>query len=488
MKRYFFLMLFLGMLLLPKAFAEGSIQTGLNQFLYDYDAGNGGGLLSATTHPLYVILNSATEVINVSMCNSSSTLYFEVWNEAGTTKYYTSPTVVGATGPTICSLTSSTSSLNPAAGFRWSPQDYLLGSLGAGTYQIRLFNLSTQNFLYYDISVTASKLDNPDPSQLAGRLFAYHWPFNANNYTLATSTDANYFALVPGGRPNTNYVWQLDLNNFAGFVYDIIANDTGVNGQDIVYSTPFSGYSVTELYPIYLAYPVNAFPEPTQPPQISNVYFTDSAGVDHTISPSSSVGVQDTGRFHFESDVEGTYLVILDANRDGIFGNSLGGIDDVYLFDRVLIGSNTVVWDGKDNQGNSLSDGAYQAKLEVRIGEYHFIAGDAETSGGGTNDGLTIYRALSNTNLQPAQVFWDDLTGFDPDKAGNGGSTLPAGQTSVVGQSSGSFRHTWVLIVSEIWPMWILTFMVFPHKHPCMRLSKMIVTQRLILVWQKTLR
>ena len=61
----------------------------------------------------------------------------------------------------------------------------------------------------------------------------------------------------------------------------------------------------------------------------------------------------------------------------------------------------------------------------------------------GTQDGLTIYGVKTDKSLYGVPVFWDDLTGFNPNKAGNGGSTRPLGRTSVVGQLSGAFRHTW---------------------------------------------
>ena len=160
--------------------------------------------------------------------------------------------------------------------------------------------------------------------------------------------------------------------------------------------------------------------------------------------------MQDTGLFKFTSDVPGRYLITIDANQDGVFGSSTvvngNEQDDVYLFGAMVAGANAVVWNGRDNKGAVLPDGVYQAQIQGRIGEYHFVAADVETSGGGgtqNQNGLTIYGVKTDKSLFGVPVFWDDLTGFTPNKDGHGGSTLPNGRVSVVEQLSGPFRHTW---------------------------------------------
>ncbi|MCA9839799.1 MAG: DUF11 domain-containing protein [Trueperaceae bacterium] len=462
-QRIFGLLLFLTATLANWASAEGSAQInsatyGLNQPLYEYNASS--SLLSSSTHPLYVILDSASSVINVSLCaedtsgTSKDDIYFEVWattqtggkyGPSGSSPIYTAPVRPdGTTEAAACTFGASTTSLNPPSNYRWAPID---NGRTAGVYEIRLHNNNNDTFLQFDISVTPNKSTNPNPNLAAGRLFAYNWAFDAGNYGQAQSTDANYYVLVPGGHSNTNYVWQLDLQSFAGYIYDIIANALGVvetsSGQNVGYSVPYTGHGLNELYPIYLGYPANAQPEPLTPPSISNYRFLDNSGIDQTISPGSTTSIQDSGTFLFTSDIPGTAQVIIDANQDGIFGNTAFGIDDIYLYDLVVAGNNSITWDGRDNDGTILPDGSYDAQLQVRIGEYHFVAGDAETSGGGSNNGLTIYRASSSTSLFSTPVFWDDLTGFDPDISGNGGSNLPSGTNSIVGASTGSFRHTW---------------------------------------------
>ena len=60
-------------------------------------------------------------------------------------------------------------------------------------------------------------------------------------------------------------------------------------------------------------------------PEISNVQFNDSAGT-NTISPNGD-GNQDTGTFSFDSNVDGTYQVIVDTDGDGT-GNNADTNDD----------------------------------------------------------------------------------------------------------------------------------------------------------------
>ena len=144
------------------------------------------------------------------------------------------------------------------------------------------------------------------------------------------------------------------------------------------------------------------------------------------------MGVNDSGNFKFTSDADGTYTITIDTNKDGIYGAG----------DRLLLGTSlasvetSVVWDGKNAAGTVLPVGNYTAELKVRLGEYHFVAYDVETSGGGTANGLTVYRATSQTGTANTQVYWDDVTKLP----GQGGtSNLPSGGTS--GTAAGT--HTW---------------------------------------------
>lgn len=400
--------------------AEGSAQLGLTQPIYDMDGALANGAIDAASASLFVDISSAGEIINISVCGSANgdDIDIEIFDPTDTSVF-------------TQSLTSSNVDCADLMAADLTTPVTFDGTV-VGAYRITLQNIDDSIFERYDISVTAPlSTDDPDPSVAAGRLWAYSWNVNAGSFAEVASTDANLYALVPGGRPNTNYIWQLDLNNFAGFVYNIIANDIGVDGDNSGYSIPRSGNSATYKFPVYTGVPAIAGPQPALPPSISGVVFRDDAGVDSGISPNGGDGTQDTGSFDFVSDVAGTYAITVDIDQDGIYGNA----GDLLLLGSTVVGINTVTWDGTDAAGIPLPVGTYNVEISLRMGEYHFIANDAETSGGPAADGLTIFLSDQQGNLSNTDVFWDDVTVL----GAGGTTTLPDGELS--GTTAGS--HTW---------------------------------------------
>ena len=393
-----------------QSWAEGSYQTGLNQPMFDYP--NRG-------FAQFIDVQQAGEVINISVCGGDDTddLRVEIYDPAG--NQVLDQTLQDAN-------VSCTDDFSAPLG---NPVRYVTTAAdGIGAYEIRLDNINGGQLSRFDISITADAQTDPDPTAAAGRLWALQWGFNAGSYEEQAATDADYFPLVPGGRPGTNYVWKLDLNKFAGYVYVLRANDLGVDAPNSGYSVPTSGNSVTPKFPIYLNYPLVAHPRPTDPPVIDGFRFIDSDGQDHAISPGVTAGVQDSGVFEFTADTDGTYSIIIDSNLDGQFGAG----DKLLLGNVTAGGLQQVPWDGTGPDGNTLPVGNYPARLQLRLGEYHFIAEDAETSGGNV-DGLTIYLANSDGSVQDTRVYWDDATFL------GGGTTLPDGALS----STPAGHHTW---------------------------------------------
>jgi uncharacterized repeat protein (TIGR01451 family) len=405
--------------------AEGSAQFGINQPLTSYSSGNS----------IYVDITTAGEVINTSVCGNADAddLRIQIFE---TSPNATNPLLVPITGANVLNQTLASGNVlcnNSMTGTLTTPLKFT--TTRTGTYEIRLNNLTntgidtpTNVFKRFDVTVTPSTSSPVDPMALLGRVYAYKWRFYTNSFTQASATNANLFIKVPGGKTGESFVWQLDLNNFAGNLYSLVANKIGVNPPNSGLSTNTSGNSVTPVFPQYLSYPAVVDPRPTALPLLSSFTFTDSAGIDNTISPGGTIGVQDSGTFKFQTDVTGTFVVVIDKNKDGIFGSG-----DVTLLSAAVPGVNSIVWNGKDNNGVVLPPGTYNAQLQVRIGEYHFVAEDAETSGGGINDGLTFYEARSQTNLLGTNVFWDDQTLLA------GTTTLPAGASSLTAQG----KHTW---------------------------------------------
>ncbi|WP_257235808.1 isopeptide-forming domain-containing fimbrial protein [Nostoc sp. 'Peltigera malacea cyanobiont' DB3992] len=92
----------------------------------------------------------------------------------------------------------------------------------------------------------------------------------------------------------------------------------------------------------------------------------------------TSVGVG--GNFSFNAASTGSYQIIIDTNNDGIFDPS----SDRVLQNVLAIGSNVVLWDGKDASGTNLQplagNAPYNAIITTRSGEYHFPMLDAENN------------------------------------------------------------------------------------------------------------
>ncbi len=402
------LLLGLGLGLVPgEVCAEGSFQVGLNQPLLEY--GYTSGLILNGVRPIFVDIISAGEVINISLCGDdiSDSVRAEIYDSGGTQVF----TQTISNGNVSCN--------DPFTSPLTNPMRHV--TTAADTYEIRLNSQGGTQLFRFDVTVTPNVLTDPDPTEAQGRIWARNWAFDTDSFSL--STDADYFILVPGGRPSTNYVWLLDLNNFAGNVYDIVANELGVNAPNSGYSVPRTGNTLTENFPIYMSYPGIAAPPPLTPPTLTGLRFIDDAGIDNGISPGVTLGVQDSGDFEFSTDVSGTYSIVIDLNQDGQFG-----ADDRLLLGVATSGLNTVTWDGLDALGANVPVGVYQARVQVRLGEYHFVANDAETSGG-TEPGLTIFQSFVGGGTSDTPVFWDDLTFL------GGTTTLPNGAPAA--------RHTW---------------------------------------------
>lgn len=425
--RQLFAKLLLPLLLIPAVVqAEGVVQMGLGQDLLDHQGIQAEGHApDSASASVYVDILAAGEVINVSLCGTSDADAIEV-------SFY-APSNDSVPVNTQSLASSNVSCSDPMTAPLATPFKYT--SLESGTYRLELQNTSQSAwplslFKRYDVTVTPNISVSPDPTATDGRLWGYMFSFNANGFGASQSTDANYFAMVPGGRPNTHYVWQLDLNNFAGYGYTLVANSLGVDAPNSGYSAEESTNSVTYQHPMYLGYPAIADAAPTAAPALSGVRFVDDDGQDYAITPGITFGVQDSGTFEFTTDVDGTYSILIDINQDGIYGNA----GDRQLLGVTTSGLNQVLWDGSDATGSPTVLGAYFAQVQVHMGEYHFIAKDVETSGG-TADGLTVNLAHSNGSFTDTLVYWDDVTLL----ASGGSSNTPEGALS----STSAGHHTW---------------------------------------------
>jgi len=414
--------------------AEGSWQMGLNEgatheqplFEYDNSYNNTDTGIEAKLRPLYVDIVNANEVINISLCavNNDNDIRIEIYNETGTTQLNT--TFTSTSGNVACD--------DDFTGTLSTPYQFTAPTVG--TYQIRIFNDSGDNsngvFKRFDVTVTPDASTAVNPRLDGGRLWAYRLGFRctAGNacYGVNYATSADLYTVVDGGFNNSYYVWQLDLNDFAGYAYELVSNDlglespnpdgtvvAGLSGCIDTDDDPTNGCSsvsgnrnnVAPINKIYFSYPSLSYDRPTTLPEISDFRFLDEDGVDDSISPSDTLLVQDTGNFFFNTNLAttGTYTITIDIDQDGTFG-----LGDVFLNGPATPGENNVSWNGKDNSGNAIPNGSYQAQIVLKTGEFHFTAADAETSGG-SGQGLTINAVLNDGTIDTSnKVYWDDAT------------------------------------------------------------------------------
>ena len=394
---------------------------------------------------IFVHANTANEFIRLHLClneGESSDVFADIYSTNLVDGQYQLDTKLADLSSTGANISCSSPMDSPLPAIPAIGDTMQFEVPSAGVYGISFDDQTeAQRFFRWDISLASSATSPVDPTANVGNIFSYQWDFFTDSFAESAAVTTQMYILVPGGFPNTNYVWALDLQGFSGNRYDISANDIGLDAPFSGFSAPKPSRSFSEKYPIYLSYPDGASPfappMPSQIPGLTDTFtFTDSAGNDDVFSPDGDA-TEETGNFTFTPDVSGTYAITIDINRDGDFGAE----------DRLLLGTmeantlTTVNWDGLDSEGNEVAQARYNTRLQLRVGEYHFIADDVETSGGGTNNGLTIFQALDDDTFLPTQVFWDDQTLLGES------STLPNGVLSAEDEV-GPYRHTWGAFVN----------------------------------------
>ena len=288
----------------------------------------------------------------------------------------------------------------------------------------------TQFVAPWDISVTAVPVPSVDPMNPEGergRLYAEQWSFNAGTFSNAGATDSDFYVVTPAGTEGSNYVWLLDFEGLAGYVYDVAGNSLGLPPPDSRTSQAGAvvGYGAfAPEHNVYLNLPVTALGPSATP----SVTFSGVSGSGMTLEGAG-------GQFRFQSNVAGTYQVVIDTDRNGEYDPTTS---DAVVAGSCVIGGNDAVWDGLDGFGATVPSSVvpYTARLYLRIGEFHFAGWDIETA----KPGLSIVGVDPQTDAQwSTQMFWDDraiLTGNpndDPDPA----------ETVLDGVASSSTRHEW---------------------------------------------
>lgn len=265
----------------------------------------------------------------------------------------------------------------------------------SGAYMLT-FSTNQTTSVAWDITVT-------NASKPAGRLFSYQWKFNAGSYAASASTSASFYALIPTGTQNDTGVIELKLDQLAGYIYELSANRIGVNGGT-GRSVTITGNSVSPEFPIYLNPPLKASYTSTLP-DITAFNFNGGSDVSvfgQSMSCDMIASGSTTGKFAFSTNTIGTYHLICDIDKDGVF--SRASQKDVVLVGAAEPGTNRLTWDGLDKSGDIVPIGTYNCIVELHAGEFHYVGRDIETS----YPGLRIYQVDASAARTPLRMHWDD--------------------------------------------------------------------------------
>jgi hypothetical protein len=108
--------------------------------------------------------------------------------------------------------------------------------------------------------------------------------------------------------------------------------------------------------------------------------------------------------------------VVCDIDEDGVYDFASG--TDFSSFGAAAAETNTVTWNGKDNDGINADEGSYNCIIRLNVGEFHYVAEDIETS----YQGIRMYRVESDQSSRtPINRYWDDrAVGADAENMNNG--------------------------------------------------------------------
>ena len=347
-------------------------------------------------------------------------------------------------------------------------------------------NGSGSSTRYFEVDVVDTLTGDPAPT---GRLHATSWAINGHDFDYPTSTD--FYAEV--GVNDGARIFRIDFEEMRGFNYVLVAHPIGlqrrladdsfvpINASACALGIGVDGRcrpsnsprvenceafpagpereaceernrSVPLLfsqYDIYLNYPDPA-PAPAPEPVISNVQFNDEVGT-VSITPDGD-GNQDDGAFTFESNINGTYQVIIDTSRDGVPSSA----DDLVLRGNAVAGVNSVVWDGRDQNGDVVPAGEYAFEIRLISAEVHFPMSDIEDNA----EGFVIGECTDDDDCTPRTMFWDDRPVTDDRVLVEGVedplTTLPDGSTI----GADPQRRRWLQIRNPDTPLLMDTWVI----------------------------
>ncbi|MCT7961988.1 DUF11 domain-containing protein [Laspinema sp. D1] len=277
---------------------------------------------------------------------------------------------------------------------------------------------------------------NAGGTNINGRAFANYLAINSgfttNSFTEIRPLNSQAFILTEDG-----YIYRVNLNEMrpAGFIFfankngfldanrNPIFQSVGKDGRPIIFDSPADAQKDNVTHKIFFNNPtLGDLPgdtvlapggstwlrnQPAPPPSPSNFRFIGQEGT------AGQAGTNPLGGdFKFDSTGAGTYRLTIDVSGNGVYGDG----NDVILQGRVVLGSNTVQWDGRDRNGVpvQVSEVGYGAQIQFFGGEVHFPFFDVEQN----SKGLIVQRLneppgfpLNDPNYNRFRVYYNS-SGF----------------------------------------------------------------------------
>ena len=255
-------------------------------------------------------------------------------------------------------------------------------ALSAGLEGSWSIALSEDQVGSWDIAVTGAA---------GGRLHSPQWRLQAPDF--GTALDASLYGYVPTS-PTADVVVEMRFVGLAGATYEVMANATGVDGENAGRSVPVAGNDASPAYALYLDVPERAV-YGTAAPAISAAAFDGGPAGCNAVAPGASAG-----RFAFDASAPGVAHVVCDLDGDGVYDPS--GADFVRVAE-VEAGPAEIPFDGSDG-GASLPVGAYDCVASLALGEIHFVAEDIET----LYPGARFFEVDATGARRPLAMVWDD--------------------------------------------------------------------------------
>lgn len=304
---------------------------------------------------------------------------------------------------------------------------YTNSGTSTGSFNTTIYTVTSDGYEY------KLDLNGLDPSEIS--LYA------SKRGLLSVASDKSTSSLYHSVRSDRNTFSDLDAHNI---VLNQIPTDEALDNNYTLFFEEPSSELLTALH-------LNTDkPSSADNKGISDFTFTG----DTNKSGVGSVGKGGTFSFTSSNTTAGSYQITLNF-----------GIDNtVTLSNTLVLGTNSIYWDGKDAKGNYVSAKTYSnVSMKLKSGEVHFPLQDAEQNpngikvtrlNGDTADQSTVYYNNSSSNTKDASAPWtsdywtvgdqqDAMNGVDSSNGAMAYTNTNTAGTSYTGDGDNAIMDVW---------------------------------------------